>query len=500
MRACRKLCLALCVGGLLLPADCGKHPQPPAAPSNGHAAGPRPDIVLISIDTLRPDHLGCYGYARDTSPNIDRLASEGTLFETAISSSSWTLPAHAALFTGLADSVHGAVETDRVLAADRKTLAERLRAAGYRTVGFFSGPTLYPAFGLGQGFDTYVDCTSYPELSAAAAQRAGIEIGSPLQMASMEDVTSERIYAGVQSWLNENAGDPAAASAPFFLFIHMWDPHFDFIPPPPYDTRFDPDYTGSATGRNFIFDKTVCAAMPKRDLEHIIALYDGEIAWTDLHVGKILADLAAGGRRASTLVVLLSDHGTEFFEHQSKGHRQTLFDEVIRIPLIVCWPGHVPAGRRIADQVRIIDVLPTIMQLAGLPPPDDVMGQSLVPLLNGAPLAGDTLAVSELYSLGRAFRAFRRPDRKLIRHELSGTSIVFNLRADPGEQRPVQDPTNILFQAALKDARRGDGWLAEFRDRLPISPAAPLLPDRVRQRLENLGYIERQEKDQADKP
>jgi arylsulfatase A-like enzyme len=463
---------------------CSKEGVPAGAKVVVRADESWPNVVLISVDTLRPDHLGCYGYERDTSPHIDQLAEEGVLFENMISSTSWTLPAHAAMFTGLADSVHGALDTDTKLADDRTTLAERLRAAGYATAGFFSGPTLYPAFGLGQGFDTYADCTSYPELSAQSAGTPGIAIGGPLQKASMADVTSPRIHAGVQSWLKQNP------KRPFFLFVHMWDPHFDFIPPPPYDRKFDPDYDGPVTGQDFIFDEAINAQMPARDLAHVIALYDGEVAWTDEHIGKILADLDAQGLRDSTIVMLLSDHGTEFFEHDGKGHRQTLFDEVIRVPLIVRHPGRVPAGLRVTEQVRMIDVVPTLLALVGMPPPADVMGQSLVPLLSGEKLQQDTLAISELFSLGRAFRSFRRGDRKLIRHERTKGAVIYNLRSDPGEQRPLEDANNLLVQAALRDARRGDKWLADFRGALPISPAAPALPDKVRRRLESLGYVE----------
>ncbi|MFQ5806440.1 MAG: sulfatase [Phycisphaerae bacterium] len=451
-----------------------------------------PNVVLISVDTLRRDHLGCYGYDRNTSPHIDQLAEEGALFENMISSTSWTLPAHAATFTGLADSVHGALDTDTKLADDRVTLAERLKGVGYATVGFFSGPTLYPAFGLGQGFDTYVDCTSYPELSAASAKTPGIEIGGPLQMASMADVTSPRIYAAVRSWLMHN---PAR---PFFMFIHMWDVHFDFIPPPPYDQRFDPDYDGTVTGKNFIFDDSINAQMPRRDLEHIIALYDGEIAWTDEHIGKILAELDALGLRDSMIVMLLADHGTEFFEHNAKGHRQTLFDEVIRIPLLIRYPGHIPAGRRITEQVRMIDVLPTLLELVGMSAPADVMGQSLAPLLSGGKLQHDTLAISELFTLGRTFRSFRRLDRKIIRHELSKATVIYNLRADPGEQRPLQDANNLLVQAALRDARLGDKWLADFRSTWPVSTSSPELPEKVRRRLESFGYLEREGADEEE--
>ena len=300
----------------------------------------------------------------------------------------------------------------------------------------------------------------------------------------MVDVTSPRICDAVQSWLRQSL------QRPFFLFVHMWDPHFDFIPPPPYDRKFDPDYDGPVTGKDFIFDNSISAQMPERDLEHIIALYDGEIAWTDAHIGKILADLDALGLRDSTIVMLLSDHGTEFFEHNAKGHRQTLFDEVIRIPLIIRYSGQTAAGRRITEQARMIDVLPTLLDLLGMPPPTDVTGQSLVPLLSGGELQQDTLAISELFSLGRAFRSFRRLDRKLIRHEVSRATVGYNLRSDPAELRPLRDQANLLVQAALRDARRGDKWLADFRAALPISPAAPALPEKVRRRLESLGYLE----------
>ncbi|MBU0617850.1 MAG: sulfatase-like hydrolase/transferase, partial [Planctomycetes bacterium] len=188
-----------------------------------------PNILLISVDALRPDHLGCYGYGRATSPNIDKLAGEGALFENAISSTSWTLPAHAALFTGLADSVHGCTDTDRRLAENRYTLAERLKDAGYATVGFFSGPYLHPVFELGQGFDEYVDCTSYPELTERNGIDAKAVDSASVHERSHRDITNPRVYERASAWLTENK------RRPFFMFVHMWDVHFDFIPPPPYD-------------------------------------------------------------------------------------------------------------------------------------------------------------------------------------------------------------------------------------------------------------------------
>jgi arylsulfatase A-like enzyme len=466
-------------------AGCGRTDNDAGPEPTFTADASSPNVLVISIDMLRPDHVSCYGYGRPTSPRLDAFAAQGALFENAISSTSWTLPAHAALFTGLADSVHGCTDTDKRLDPSRHTLAERLRAAGYATAGFFSGPYLHPVFGLGQGFDSYVDCTSYARRSLKIVAERGTTEGRDLMLASHGDITNPTVYRNVNDWLVAND------KRPFFLFIHMWDVHFDFIPPPPYDTMFDPDYDGVVDGRNFFFSDRINPDMAQRDLDHVLALYDGEIAWTDMHVGKILDDLEALGLADSTLVIILSDHGTEFFEHHNKGHRQTLYDEVIRIPMMIRFPGRIEPGQRFAEQVRIIDVLPTVLDFAGAPAPDDVMGQSLVPLLTGGTLARDNLAVSELYSVGVKLRSFRRNGRKLLENELNDKVYLFDLADDPGEQRPLTDidaPVQWV-RDMLDDARLGRQWLTEFRNSMPEATATSDIPDDLRRQLESLGYL-----------
>ncbi len=447
-----------------------------------------PNIVLISVDSLRPDHLGCYGYARQTSPRMDQLAAEGAVFENAISSTSWTLPAHCALFTGLADSVHGCQEMNQRLADDRLTLATRLQAIGYTTAGFFSGPALHPVFGLSQGFERYVDCTSFAALSLKVLDAGQSLDGGVVEAASSADITNPRVYENVRTWLQENP------RRPFFLFIHLWDVHFDYIPLPPYDRMFDPDYTGTVTGENYAIDPAFNASLPKRDLEHIVALYDGEIAWTDEHVGKILDELDTRGLRDNTIVMLVADHGEEFFEHGGKTHRQTLYDEVLRIPLLVRLPGRIAAGQRFRQQVRIIDLLPTLLELAGAPPPTDVMGWSLAGSLRGrGPDTRDdqsALAVSELFSAGRALRSYRRLDRKLIRDERTKGVQLYDLSADPAERSPVTGNESPLARLLAGDEQRGLAWLAEFCKAFPREATAPTLPENVRKQLESLGYLQ----------
>jgi len=448
------------------------------------AGADAPNVVLISIDMLRPDHLNCYGYPRDTSPAIDQLADEGVLFENVISSASWTLPAHCAMLTGLTDSVHGCMNTENKLDPSRITLAERLRDAGYSTFGFFSGPYLHPVFGLDQGFDEYVDCTSYPTVSRDAALAAGRVESDAINRRSHEDITSPRVLHAVLRRLNDQT------RRPFFFFIHLWDVHFDFLPPPPYDRMFDPDYEGPITGRDFFYDWNINAKMKRRDLEHLLALYDGEIRWTDEHVRQILERIDELGLRENTIVVLTADHGTEFFEHGDKGHRKTLFDEVIRVPLIVRYPARFPAGRRFADQTRIIDILPTITDLVGMGTPSNVMGQSLVPLVEGGRLEQDNLALSRLNSVGRRLTSFRRPERKTIHEKLRDGYLIYDLTSDPDEKHPLRDANDPVIAAAREDVRAGRAWRDAYLKCWPPPKTTSALTPELRRKLESLGYLE----------
>lgn len=440
------------------------------------------NVLLISIDTLRPDHLSCYRYMRKTSPRIDALAAEGALFENHISSTSWTLPAHAALFTSLADSVHGCTDTDKRLSEDVVTLAERFATAGYETVGFFSGPYLHPAFGLGQGFEHYENCSSTAEETAPGEVEAWADNVGVMQH-SHRDVTSPRLYEAFARWLS------GRQDKPFFLFVHMWDPHFDFIPPPPYDTLFDPAYAGPVDGRNFFFDPAINANMPARDKEHLKALYDGEIAWTDLHIGKIVDDLKVAGLLDKTVVAVTSDHGTEFFEHGYKGHRMTLFDEVIRIPLVIRYPQAVPAGVRVGLQTRSVDVGPTLMALVGLEHPEDVMGFSLLSLMHRGAAEFENAAVSELFSVGRRMRALRTLEWKFIDDVQNRARAYFDLMQDPAEQQPIFDVARGAGRLVLEKYGRVIESLEAWQQLIAAGSEQSEIPEEVLRQLRSLGYV-----------
>ncbi len=267
-----------------------------------HEPDRRPNVLLISLDSVRRDMLGCYGArfaGRSPSPNLDRLAAQGVRIENALSSTSWTLPAHATLFTGVSEFVHGVEQDGQRLGEEFPTLAEHLRDAGYRTAGVYSGPYLDPRFGFGRGFERYR--AGYgPELAAAARQAAlalervrataqtdaGETSARAQNLAAVEENARAERALEVASHRDSSAHAVsdlvlaelgASDERPFFLFAHYFDAHYDYVPPPPFEREFDPDYAGAADGRDFVRR----LAAPERsagDVQHLRALHAGERA------------------------------------------------------------------------------------------------------------------------------------------------------------------------------------------------------------------------------
>ncbi|MEA1929013.1 MAG: sulfatase [Candidatus Auribacterota bacterium] len=435
------------------------------------------NVLLISIDSLRPDHLGCYGYERDTSPVMDRLARDGVLFKNTVSSTSWTLPAHISLFTSMDIMVHG-VEGDGVsLHQDIGTLAQVLKRDGYRNAAFCSSPYLNPAFGFDRGFDLYhnidLDDPGFKDTVLPPEEERD---------AVHDDITSPRITELSLEWLENNSSDP------FFLFVHMWDVHYDYIPPAPYDRKFDPDYSGGIDGRRFIHNPSINPEMDPRDLEHIIALYDGEISWVDHHLGLIVEKLKELGVFENTLIVITADHGDEFFEHGGKGHRNTLYDEVVKIPLIIHGPGVAKRGVEVVEQAGIIDIAPTILNLCGLEIPSWMQGEVLLSGPGDQPEQGEGAVLLEL---GPELKALRTNPYQLIFNLKHLQTIIFDLDRGPGEtyQHLVTSPdrwneANLKFYSRLT----ADRSLAEkYRGGKTGVPVH--LSEEEAARLKSLGYL-----------
>jgi arylsulfatase A-like enzyme len=451
----------------------GVAPEPvvPAAAVRAPAAR-RPNVVLISIDSLRADHLSCYGHSRPTSPRIDRLAAGGTRFGAAWSTTSWTLPAHVSMLSGRSVLGHGVIGESRI-PTQVPMLAELLGGAGYTTAAFVSAPYLSSQFGFDRGFDLYDDKSVPFTPDRESRERAQATVSAPL------------LHPAVERWLQTTK-----EHEPFFMFLHYFDVHYDYSPPPPFDTMFDPDYTGKITGRNFHADRRIRAGMPARDLEHLLALYDGEIRFTDGYVGRVLDLLAQLGHADDTIVVLTSDHGDEFFEHGDKGHHRTLYEEVLHVPLVVAWPGHLPAGRVVNEPVSIVDIVPTILDLAGLPAPPSVEGQSLVPLLEGAKPERERELVAELYvkpNLNLQV-AVRRADHKLIQSLNFPHRETYDLADDPHERQPgTPDATTVALGADLARWLAGT-WAAHGA--LQAERRAVSLDQGHIEALRALGYVE----------
>ena len=364
------------------------------------------NVVLVSIDSVRRDHLGIYGhrprYAPEVaiSPNIDSLAQEGVVFDDAFTTTSWTLPAHVALMTGRSDLAHG-VLTDRFhLDPLHRTLAQEFSAAGYSTAGYYSGPYLSDKYGFNTGFDSYesgmISNDDFIEMvidDNAKRKAQGREPMDKQMIAQLRDrmshwdITSPKINELAESFIDQSNDDP------FFLFVHYFDAHYDHIPQsinPQLAQLFDPSYSGDFDGSNWYFDSRVMDLSPpyarhisERDLNHVIANYDAEINWVDHHIGKLIEKLKEKGVWDNTIIMVIADHGDEFFEHNSIGHRSTLFAEQVRIPMILRSPNMPAAGSRIRNISRIYDVAPTLLDLATNKSLPGAEGESLSADING---------------------------------------------------------------------------------------------------------------------
>lgn len=443
----------------------------------------RPNVLLVSIDSLRADHVGAYGHAKDTTPTIDALAHDGTLFEWAITSAPWTIPAHATLLTGLPPEVHRVTSYTRRLAPEAVTLAEVLRDSGWDTAAFVSGPTVSARYGFDQGFASFDESVAEQD-----------------QIKARQGATSPGVVALVDAFLSRWSDD--ARQRPFFVFLHLWDVHYDYVPPPPYDRMFDPGYEGDLTTEDYPNNPRIWRGMDARELDHVRALYDGEIRFTDHHLGRLVARLRELGVLDDTIVVVTSDHGDEFFEHGLKGHALSVFDEVLHVPLVIRYPRRVAAGRRIVEQVRLMDVPATILGLADVPAPQGFGAPGLAErhratdlsswLGRGARTAMPTLPAFSQNLVGVRHESLRTPTAKLITvttpRDGKKRTLLFDLAADPGERTNLAraetaPPFGPLLQTTL------EAWQAETARQTGLSTRSVPQPAQE-ERLRALGYVE----------
>ncbi|MBD3368964.1 sulfatase-like hydrolase/transferase [Candidatus Fermentibacteria bacterium] len=385
----------------------------------------KPNVLLVLIDTLRADHLGCYGYHRDTSPVIDSLASAGITFRRVQAQNSWTLPAMSSIMTGLTHRMHQAGFWGKNMCGIDPSLPhlpQELSEAGYETGAFFNVVFMSEAFGFHRGFEHF-DCNS--------------SVGKTLSRDAATTV-DEAI-----AWL-ENRDEP---SQPFFLAVHFYDPHLTYDPPYPFNALYaDTTYTGFFNnewgGRNDVADvNRGRVGIDSTDVEHLVNLYDGEIAFTDHSLGRLFDYLRSSGISENTLVVLAADHGEEFFEHEGLSHGHTLYQEVLYVPLIIAGPG-IPSGRQDTILVGQIDVFPTIMAYCGLRAPDVIEGHNVL-----AELPADRELPSSLILSSGPRVTVRRHDRKVHWIQKSDAAFMFDLASDPLEQEQLDYVDTTLVEA-----------------------------------------------------
>jgi arylsulfatase A-like enzyme len=437
-------------------------------------------IVLISIDTLRADHLEPYGYARKTSPELARMAAEGVRFAHVVAPSSWTLPSHASMLTGLDPAGHGAFVFGRnsIISPAVTTVAERFRTHGFRTAGFVGGVWVSKRQGFARGFETFWD-----------PPRKNLTFGGRIRE------TSNSTF----EWLRKHRDERV------FAFIHSYEVHIPYSAPPPFNQMFDLETTGPQRKRLGLADVSGWAEGAERKpevLSQVEKLYDAEIRFMDEAIGAFLQRLRTSDIANRTCVVFTSDHGEEFGEHGDLYHeRAKLTQELVAVPLIIWCPGRFEQGRVVNGPVGVVDITPTLLELAGLPLPEGLDGRSLVPLMRGESPDESRFIVSDsdmtvqnrtfFRSQNTAFvLSLRRNAHKLIYESGNQSRRLYDLDSDPGELKDLsRDQPEVMaeFEVPLRQAiaRRR---LAKPNGGVPDDPTT-IDPEFLEQ-LRSLGYVD----------
>ena len=447
---------------------------------------PPPNVLLVSIDTVRRDHLSCYGYERETSPNIDSLADEGVLFQTVVSPSAWTLPVHTTLLTALPPTQHDVITVHRRLKSDVVTLPTVLRDAGYATAAFVSSTVLNVVFGLWRGFDHYDD---YTHMHAGYTDRC--RVSTPALIGAVKD--------WLEAWRLRGGGRP------FFVFLHLFDVHPKFpqhqrpgtnlyCSPAPFQETYDPDYTGENKGQLLIHKRESTERMSERDLIHNMALYDGGIRFVDHQLEDLFDILRSLGVMDRTIISVVSDHGEEFYEHGRQGHHQSLYDETILVPWVMRFPEKIPAGRVVDAQVRVMDIPPTILSLAGISPTPGfgvlqgdrrLAGADLAPLISSPDR--DFSPLPAFADLEGKLAAIRTEEWKyIVSLDPEGAEEIYSLAEDPKELVNLAEE-----KPQVRDLLRDE--LLRWRESggsAPQLPEATNLTEEERKLLKSLGYLQ----------
>lgn len=387
-------------------------------PSQAEQPNPvqRPDILLIMVDSLRADVVGCYGETRPTTPAIDALAAQGVRFEKAFSSAPWTQPSVMSTFMSMSPARHGLVLPTSTVATNAPTLAEWLAASGYQTVGIVANPMAHRRYGFARGFEHYDDFT--------VAMDPGGDIQKAASWAAAQAPSGATVTRLAEDWLRRR--DP---KRPLFLFLFYMDPHWDYLPPSQYGRMFTDDPVPPLRNVHTLGKKFVPAAARER----IRAAYAGEVRYTDGCIARLFKSVEALPRGSNTVIALCGDHGEAFWERSLVGHGNNLHDEEIHVPLVFRGVQKAIAGHVVAGQAGLVDLAPTLAEVAGAAIPKEWKGRSLISAMRGSALVERPLLLDTQVT-GPHARGIRTAEYKVVAlAPFASVSEAYDLNADPVE-------------------------------------------------------------------
>lgn len=449
------------LGVLLLSSSCSLRER-----SIDHLRAPNANVVLLTIDTLRADHLGSYGYSRQTTPALDAVARDGVRFDLAFSPRGLTFPALASLMTSKYVYSHGVIGMFKTaLPPEQVTLAEILKQNGYRTVGFTGHLGLSRESGFDQGLDEYFLFHSDNE---------------------------PQMFQQVARWLTEHREQK------FFMWVHSFGPHSPYQAPEPWRSRFtDPAYDGPFDGaQKPLYDITLTKALTAADRRHVVDLYDGKVRWVDEQLSRLFLALQGLGLDSKTLVVVTADHGEELLDHfLFFSHEASVYDGALRIPLLLRMPGRLPGGRVITDAVvESVDIAPTVLDVLGIEEHIGLQGQSLLPLVAGTDDGGHEYAygsidddkepLSILTIRSREWRYISNPKGYAPWNAFIQREELYDLRTDPGQKVNVVERHPEVAARLRKELERWQAWTLAHRGKRKTIDSPEL-----EERLEALGYV-----------
>jgi arylsulfatase A-like enzyme len=415
------------------------------------------NLILIVVDTLRSDHMGCYGYQRPTTPSIDSLAATAVRYERAFSQAPWTTPSVASLLTSRYPPELGMIDEPDRLDDSFTLLSEILADHGYTTYAVISHIYLGSKWNLDQGFDVYDESC----------------------IVGHEGVSSPCVTEAASKLINRHR------SRPFFLLVHYFDPHYDYIEHDGYDLCEQLGYHGRLSSvASYKELSPLINQLDEHDIAHLRCLYDSEIAFTDAHIGKLLDELRETGLYDSSIIILTADHGEELLERSTIGHGGTLFNEQIKIPLMIRYPGSDRA-EVVGTSVGLVDVLPTILDYLEVPVEHELAGTSL---LDGGPAGEPTVRSVFSEAPWGGFQGIIRDRFKLLYHRGTDSYLLYDLAQDPYERSSILGVPGPKPPVAEQLKEELQQWVEAMANRAHQADSVSISMEE-RARLAALGYL-----------